>query len=164
MTVSEVIAAADSSGENGAPCFGSDYLLAVDLSDSGDSSYGDFTVLTEGVISITPDFTPVTVKRRYVDGGCTVVRKYTQRRFDVKLLRVVDDDVQNTLIIKGAEENNLDASAIRYIYFNCLTGEGEYGVVTVYLGEIKPDGKSGITFTVILEKYRGEIKQITASG
>lgn len=139
---------------------GSDYVLAVDMSEDASADILDFMVLTQGVISIAPDFTPITVKRRYVDSGGAVIRKYSMRRFDVKMLRIVGDSVQDMLLIKGAEECSLEAAAVRYVYFDRRTGCGEYGTATVYLGETVPDGKNGVIFTVILEKYKGCIESI----
>mgnify|MGYP007088306547 CR=1 FL=1 len=70
MTVSEAVNAPDEGGfydELG-------FVLGIDMSESGDAGTDDFTAVTEGVFSVSADFSPRVVIRDYVDGLCLFLR------------------------------------------------------------------------------------------
>lgn len=73
------------------------YVLGIDMSESGNAETNSFTAVTEGVFSVSADFSPRVVIRDYVDGDRAVpVSK--RGSITVKLLRIIGDAVQEKII------------------------------------------------------------------
>lgn len=93
MTVSEAVNAPDEG------CFYDElgFVLGIDMSESGDAGADDFTAVTEGVFSVSADFSPRVVIRDYVDGDRAVpVSK--RGSITVKFLCIAGDAVQERIM------------------------------------------------------------------
>lgn len=94
MTVSEAVNAPDEGGfydELG-------FMLGIDMSEGGNASADDFTAVTEGVFSVSADFSPRVVIRDYVDGDRAVpVSK--RGSITVKFLRIAGNAVQEKIML-----------------------------------------------------------------
>lgn len=93
MTVSEAVTAPNDG------CFYDElgFVLGIDMLESGDADTDSFTAVTEGVFSVSADFSPRVVIRDYVDGDRAVpVSK--RGSITVKFLRIAGDTVQEKIM------------------------------------------------------------------
>lgn len=118
------------------------FVIGIDMSESGEAKADDLTAVTEGVFSVSADFSPRVVMRDYVDGDRAVpVSK--RGSITVKFLRIKGDIVQEK-ILKCAEEG---------IPVRCVYTDGEStafeGNMLISRAEDIPSGIYGREVTAV---------------
>jgi len=138
MTVSELAASA-ASGEF---CDSFGRFLGIDMSEKGGLAEGDFSAVTEGVISIDADLSAKSAVREFVDGHKAVaVSEWAEIK--IEFLLIVGDGVQEKIL----------ECAHSGVPVRCVFGDGKKaefsGNMLITSAESKPHSVYGTAVTAV---------------
>lgn len=120
------------------------FVLGIDMSESGEDT-NSFAAVTEGVFSVSADFSPRVVIRDYVDGDRAVpVSK--RGSITVKFLRIKGDSVQEKIM--RCSENGIP---VRCIYTDGSRSAFEGMMLISQAGDM-PSEICGRTVTAVFTK------------
>lgn len=141
MTISEITAAYE---PHGGMISEKDNVFGIDISEGQSLKPDDYAVLRAGVISLSADAAPRTVRRRYVNGEKSVPLS-DKRRFVIKMLLSAEDEAQKFLLSAVRS-----ASPVKYAYASLSDGSSESGTV-IPVSAVREDTADGAVMTVELE-------------
>lgn len=142
MTISEI---KEAYSVHGGMLSDKDTAFAIDISEGQDLPADGYTVLQAGMLSVSAELAPRTVRRRYVNGEKSVPLS-EKRRFVLKMLLSAEDEAQSFLL--SAVRN---ASPVKYAYISLFDGHSECGTVIPVSAVFENSAAEGAAVTVELE-------------
>lgn len=139
MKVSEFMAAITQDASAVGEISANRMLLAVDCSEGGSTSVGDYEIAFVHIENLGASLSPKTTDKSYLYEGESTLKTGTQRTFSVTGQRYKGDAFQDYCCSHAIKYGVGNAVQRPYVYFNVDSGKGEKGVVSVVT---KKDGAS----------------------
>lgn len=133
-----------------------DFVLAMDVSEGGSTTVGDYEVVQMGVTGLDAQLNPVTQDKQYIRAGLSTTKTGTQRSFKVSGDRYVGDKFQDYAMSHAMKYGTGNAVMRDYVYFCVLNGKGEKGKASLIVNS-DGSGSSGESAAIDIEiKKAGE--------
>lgn len=147
MTLSELMEGKTPSTTFSGVATNDDFVLAVDISDAGDSEVGEYAVVQVGITGVNPTFSAETSDKTYIRAGKTTTKTATQRSFAVSGDRMIGDEFQD-FAMSHTVKFGVGQTVIKpYVYFSILTGKGEKGTASIIINS-DGSGDAGATAAI----------------
>lgn len=131
MKVSELMAGLTPSKTFAGIANTDDFVLAIDISESGDAEVGEYEVVRGAVGGVDASLDSETNEKTYIREGKSSNKTSTQRTFAVTGDRKHGVPFQD-FCFSHAIKFGTGAKVVRpYVYFSMLTGEGEKGSASI---------------------------------
>lgn len=127
-----------------------DFVLAVDVSGSGEDDIGNYVVAQMGVAGLDAQMNPITQDKQYIRAGQSTIKTGTQRTFKVTGDRYAGDPFQDYCFGHDVKYGIGDAVTVPYVYFCILNGKGEKGKVAIIVNS-DGSGSSGESASVDID-------------
>lgn len=150
MKLSELMAGYTPSESYAGVANNDDFVLAIDVSGSGDAAVGDFVVAQTGVSSVDAQLAPETQEKNYIRAGKSSTKTSTQRTFGLSGDRMFGDDFQDFALGFGIKFGTGQAVIRPYVYFSLLTGKGEKGTASIIVNS-DGSGEAGSTSEISID-------------
>ena len=131
MTIATLMAGLTPSASYAGVAKNDDYVLALDLSVTGDGEVSTYTVVQAGISSVGAELEAVTDEKTYIRAGKVTNKTGTTRNFTVSGDRIHGDAFQDAVMAHKIKFGTGSAITFNYVYFSMLTGKGEKGTANV---------------------------------
>lgn len=131
MKVSELMAGITPSPKFSGIANTDDFVLAIDISDSGDEAVGNYEVVQGAVGGVDASLDSETDDKTYLREGKSSNKTATQRTFSVSGDRKHGVPFQDFIFSHSIKFGTGQKVIRPYVYFSMLTGEGEKGTASI---------------------------------
>lgn len=108
-----------------------DFVLAVDISETKNTTKSAYVVVQTGVTAVDAQLNPETEEKKYLRTGKSTNKTATQRSFNITGDRFEGDEFQDFALGHAIKFGKGSKIVVPYVYFSMLTGKGEEGQAAV---------------------------------